>query len=146
MYLCFIDLQIAYDSVDRERPWEVLTRSGVPTKMPIIIRNFHEGMRARVCTDDGKHSERFDVTKGLRQGCVLSPLLFNVFFDAALHVVLVRFSKDEAVARYLVQLNDDGVVGTAAQEPLACARRADRACCTPMMQELSRSRLKDSLK
>ena len=87
----------------------VLTRFGVPTKMLRIIRSFHDGMRARVRTDDGEHSELFDVTQGLRQGCVLSPLLFNVFFAAALHVVL---SQNEAIVRDLVQISDAGVVRT----------------------------------
>ena len=66
--MCFIDLQKAYDSVDRELLWQVLTRSGVPTMMVSMIRNFHEGMRARGRTDDGEHSEWFHVTQGLRQG------------------------------------------------------------------------------
>ena len=62
--MCFIDLQKAYDSVDRELLWVVLARFGVP-QMLTVIRQFHEGMRARVCTDDGEHSEWFDVTLGL---------------------------------------------------------------------------------
>ena len=82
LYMCFIDLQKAYDSVDRELLWVVLARFGVPEKMLVVIRQFHEGMRARVRTDDGEHSEWFDVTQGLRQGCVLSPLLFNIFCAA----------------------------------------------------------------
>ena len=76
--MCFIDLQKAYDSVDRELLWVVRARFGVPEKMLTVIRQFHEGMRARVRTDD-EHSEWFDVTRGLRQECVLSPLLFNIF-------------------------------------------------------------------
>ena len=105
-YVCFIDLQKAYDSVDRELSWEALTLPGVRTKMLRIIRNFLDGMRARVRTNDGAHSEWFDGTQGLRQGCFLSRLLLlNVFFAAALHAVLVRFSQ-EAIVRDFVPLSD----------------------------------------
>ena len=45
--------------------------------MLTVIREFHDGMRACVRTDDGEHSEWFDVAQGLRQGCVLSLLLFK---------------------------------------------------------------------
>ena len=53
--MCFIDFQKAYDSVDRELLWVVLARFGVPETMLTVIRQFHEGMRARVRTDDGEH-------------------------------------------------------------------------------------------
>ena len=49
----------------------VLARFGVAEQMLTVIRQFHEGMRARVGTEDGEHSERLDVTQGLWQGCVL---------------------------------------------------------------------------
>ena len=75
--------------------------------MLTIIHNFHDGMRARVRTDDGEHFEWFDVTKGLRQGYVLSPLLlFNVLFAVTLHVVQARFSKDETIVRNLVKMQE----------------------------------------
>ena len=122
LYMCFIDLQKAYDSVDRELLWEVLRRFGVPDPMLSVIRQFHDGMRARVRTDDGELSEWFDVTQGLRQGCVLSPLLFNIFFAAVLHVVLVRFSEDADILADLVHLEEDGV-GTN-EPPLERVRRA----------------------
>ena len=54
MYMCFIDLQKACDSVDRELRWNVLARIGVPQTMIAFIRQFHDGMRARVRTDDGE--------------------------------------------------------------------------------------------
>ena len=90
--MCFIDLRKAYDSVDRELLWVVLASFGAPEKILTVIRQFHEGMQADVRDVDGEHSEWFDVTQGLRQGCVLSPLLFDVFFAAVMHAVLVRVS------------------------------------------------------
>ena len=100
----------------------MLTRFGVPTKMLTVIRQFHNGMRACVRTDDGEHSESCDVTRWLRQGCVLSPLLSNVFFAAAIHVVLVRFNEDEDIVGDLVHLDEDVVSGK--EVPLARVQRA----------------------
>lgn len=52
IFLCFVDLQKAYDSVDRTLLWDVLARFGVPEKMIAVIRQFHDGMLARVRLDD----------------------------------------------------------------------------------------------
>ena len=80
LFLCFIDLQKAYDSVDRTLLWQVLDRFGTPPQMIEVIRQFHDGMRPCVRSDDGRCSDWFEVAQGLRQGCVLSPLLFNVLY------------------------------------------------------------------
>ena len=95
--ICFIDLVKAYDSVDRVLLWEVLARFGVPPRMIKVIRMFHDGMRARVQLDDGDFSARFNVCQGLRQGCVLPPLLFNIFFAAVIIVVPQRFAEDPLI-------------------------------------------------
>ena len=68
LYMCFVDLQKAYDSVDRELLWKVLARAGVPEEMTAVIRQFHDGMQAQVRMDDGELSDWFEVTQGLRQG------------------------------------------------------------------------------
>ena len=104
LLLCFIDLQKAYDSVDRTLLWQVLVRFRVPPKMIEGIRQFHDGMRACVRSDDGRCSEWFEVAQRLRQGCVLFPLLFNVFFAAILLVTLERFSKDAGIRADLIHL------------------------------------------
>ena len=77
LLLCFIHLQKAYDSVDRTLLWQVLDRFGTPPQMKEVIRQFHDGIRACVPSDDGRCLEWCEVAQGLRQGCVLSPLLFQ---------------------------------------------------------------------
>ena len=57
LFMCFIDLQKAYDTVDRSLLWQVLTRIGVPPQMIAVIRQFHDGMRACVRPDDGVCSD-----------------------------------------------------------------------------------------
>ena len=106
LFLCFIDQQKAYDSVDRTLLWQVLAHFGTPPQMIEVIRQFHDGMRACVRSDNGRCSEWFEVAQGLRQGCVLSPLLFNVFFVAILLVVLEIFSKDAGILADLIHLQE----------------------------------------
>ena len=104
--ICFIDLAKAYDSVDCVLLWEVLARFGVPPRMVKVIRMFHDGMRARVQLDDGDFLAWFNVCQGLRQGCVLSPLLFNIFFVSVIIVVLQRFAEDPLIVSDFVYLDD----------------------------------------
>ena len=64
LFLCFINLQKAYDSVERTLLWQVPTRFGVLPKMIEVIRHFHVGIRACVLTNDGRCSEGFEMAKG----------------------------------------------------------------------------------
>ena len=104
LYVCFIDLTKAYDSIDRTLLWTVLARFGVPQRMISVIRQFHDGMRTCVRLDDGVCSEWFAVEQGLRHGCVLAPLLFNIFFAAVIHVAYTRFEADKDIMDALVGL------------------------------------------
>ena len=88
--MCFIDLQKAYDTFDRTRPWQVLTRIGVQPQIIAVIQQFYNGMRTRVRPGDGVCLDWFEVEQGLRQGCALSPLLFNIFFAAVLTVPKIQ--------------------------------------------------------
>ena len=106
LFMCFIDLQKAYGTVDRTLLWQVLTRIGVPPQMIAVIQQFHDGMRACVRPDDSVCSDWFEVEQGLRQGSVLSSLLFNIFFAAVLTVVLQRYSEELAILAELVHLKE----------------------------------------
>ena len=105
-FMCFIDLQKPYNTVDRTLLWQVLTRIGVPVQMITVIQQFHDGMRACVRSDDGVCSDWFDAEQALRQGYVQSPLLFNIFFAAVLTGVLQRFSRDPAILVEVVHLKE----------------------------------------
>ena len=121
--MCFIDLQKAYDTVDRTLLWQVLPRIGVPTQMIAVIQQFHDEMRACVRPDGGVCSDWFEVEQGLRQGYVLSPLLFNMFFAAVLTVTPQRFSEDTAILAELVHLKESPT--SMGPEPtMDCVRRA----------------------
>ena len=123
LFMCFVDLQKAYDSVDRELLWKVLARAGVPEKMIAVICQFHDGMRARARMDDGELSEWFLVTQGLRRGCVLSPLLFNIVFAAAVEAIVARFSEDKVILEDLMYLQEE-TAATAEKTPVERVRRA----------------------
>ena len=106
LFLCFVDLQKAYDSADRTLFWQVLARFGTPPQMIEVIHQFHDGMRACLQSDDDRCSEWFEVAQWLRRGCVLSPLRFNVFFAAIRLVVLERFCKDTSILADLIHLQE----------------------------------------
>ena len=81
--MTFIDLTKAFDTVSREGLWKIMTKFGCPDKFVKIVRQFHDGMMARV-TDNGDTSDPFPVTNGVKQGCVLAPTLFSMMFSAML--------------------------------------------------------------
>ena len=97
LYVCFIDLTKAYDSVDRTLLWTVLARFGVPQNMISVIRQFHDSIQACVRLDDRVCSGWFVAEQGLRQGCVLAPLLFNIFFAVVINVAYTHFKADKCI-------------------------------------------------
>ena len=81
LFVLFVDLKKAYESVPRQALWRVLKKVGVPPKMLSIIRSFHEGMQAEVRVKDIT-MDTIEVMNGLRQGCALASTLFNVYYSA----------------------------------------------------------------
>ena len=78
--MCFVDLEITYDRVPWYKLWKVLREYGVDNQSFGAIKSFHR--RREVCVRvNGKQSKPFRVSVGLRQGCVLPPLLFIVYMN-----------------------------------------------------------------
>ena len=87
VHLCFVDLTKAYDSVDRTALIAILKNYKVPHHLTDIIQEMYTDTWCRVRTAEGT-SEEFQVVCGVRQGCVLSPLLFNCVMDKVLRETL----------------------------------------------------------
>ena len=85
LYIVFVDLTKAFDSVCRSALWTVLKKLGIPENMLKVIVSLHEGMKAFV-KHDGTLSDNFDVENGTKQGCVLAPILFALYFSVMLMV------------------------------------------------------------
>ena len=141
LYVCFIDLTKAYDSVDRTLLWTVLARFGVTQIMITVIRQFHDGMRACVRLDDRVCSRWFAVEQGLRQGCVLAPLLFNIFFAAVTYLASTRFKPDKDIMDTLVHLRKKRGRGGGGRQlsESQSSRRRYRVCFTLTMPRSSRN-------
>ena len=92
LFKCFVDLTKAYDKVDRDVLWMVLSALGIPQLLINLIKAFHEGAAAKVRVE-GELSDPFDLKVGLKQGSIFSPLLFNIFFGAAILAILIRLEK-----------------------------------------------------
>ena len=81
--MTFVDLTKAFDTVSREGLWKIMAKFGCPAKFIAMVRQFHDGMLARV-QNDGEFSDTFPVTNGVKQGCVLVSTLFSMTFSAML--------------------------------------------------------------
>ena len=75
-YLCFINYAKSFDSVDHNKLWKILKEMGVPDHLTCLLRNLYAGQEAIVRTVHGT-TDWFQIRKGVHQGYILSPCLFN---------------------------------------------------------------------
>ena len=80
IYFCFIDYAKAFDYVDHNTLWKILQEMGIPDHLTFLLRNLYTGQEAIVRTGHGA-TDWFQIGKGVRQGCVLSPCLFNFYAE-----------------------------------------------------------------
>ena len=83
----FIGLTKAFDTVNRDALLVILSKLGCPTKYVNLIRQFHGGMTGQILSES-EASEPFSISNGVKQGCVLAPVLFNLFFICVLNHVI----------------------------------------------------------
>ena len=83
LYCTYVDLTKAFDTAGRDGLWRIMAKYGCPQKFVAIVQQLHDGMLARV-QDNSEISQPFPVSKGVKQGCVLAPILFNIMFSAML--------------------------------------------------------------
>ena len=78
IYFCFIEYAKAFDSVDHKKLWKFLKEMGIPDHMTCLLRNLYASQEATVRTGHGT-TDWFQIGKGVCQGCILSPCLFNLY-------------------------------------------------------------------
>ena len=80
IYFCFIDYAKAFDCVDNNKLWKILQEMGIPDLLTCLLRNLYAGQEAAVRTGHAA-ADWFQIGKGVRQGCILSPFLFNLYME-----------------------------------------------------------------
>ena len=79
---CFIDYAKAFDCVGHNKLWKILKERGIPDHLTCLLKNLYAGQEATVRTGHGT-TDWFQVGKGVRQGCILSPCLFNFYAETS---------------------------------------------------------------
>ena len=79
IYFCFIDYAKAFDCVEHSKLWKILREMGIPDHLTCLLRNLYAGQEATVRTGHG--TDWFQIGKGVRQGCILSPCLLYFYVE-----------------------------------------------------------------
>ena len=94
IYFCFIDYAKDFDCVDHKKLWKILENMGIPGYLTSLLRNLYAGQEATVRTRH-RITDWFQIGKGVRQSCILSPCLFNLYAE----YITQNARLDEAQAR-----------------------------------------------
>ena len=102
LYIAFIDLTKAFDLVSRDGLFKVLPKIGCPPKLQSMIASFHTDTKGTV-QFNGSSSEPFEIRSGVKQGCVLAPTLFGIFFG-----LLLKHAFDITTGGIYLRTRSDG--------------------------------------
>ena len=101
IYFCFIDYAKAFDYVDHNILWKILKEMGIPDHLTCLLGNLYAGQEATVRTGHGT-TDWFQIGKGVHQGCILSPCLFNFYAE----YIMRNSGLDEAQARIKIAMRN----------------------------------------
>lgn len=112
LYLCFIDYKKAFDNVKHRKLVDILQKIGIGRKECRLIKNLYWRQSANIIVDE-EESEDIRISKGVRQGCILSPMLFNIYSEAIFREALEETSlgikiNDEVISE--IRYADDTVL------------------------------------
>ena len=94
IYFCFIDYAKAFDCMDQNKLWKILKEMGIPDHWTCLLRNLYTGQEATVRPGHGT-TDWFQIGKGVRQGYIFSPCLFNLYAE----YIMKNAGLEEAQAR-----------------------------------------------
>ena len=80
IYFCFIDYAKSFDCVDHNKLWKILKEMGISDHLTYLLRNLYADQEATLRTRHGT-TDWLQIGKGVRQGCILSPCLFNLYAE-----------------------------------------------------------------
>jgi hypothetical protein len=92
LYIAFVDLTKAFDLVSRSGLFAILKKIGCPPKLLSLIISFHTNMRSTI-SFNRENSRPFEIHSGVKQGCVLAPTLFGIFFSLLLQHAFKSFEE-----------------------------------------------------
>ncbi|RXN14061.1 RNA-directed DNA polymerase from mobile element jockey-like protein [Labeo rohita] len=102
LYIAFIDLTKAFDLVSRSGLFSLLQKIGCPQHLLAVVTSFHDNMHSTVCYS-GETSKAFQVSSGVKQGCVLAPTLFGIFFS-----MLLKYAFKDCSEGVYIHTRSDG--------------------------------------
>ena len=108
--MAFIDLAKAFDTVNRDFLWRVMRKFGCPRKFTAIVQAFHSDMKASVAIG-GEETESFGVGTGVKQGCVVAPVIFNIYLAAATYLFRSNFNLEEALELHIDLMEAYSILG-----------------------------------
>ena len=113
IYFLFIDYAKAFDCVNHNKLWEILKEMGIPDHLICLLRNLYAGQEAIVRTGHGT-TDWFQIGKGVNQGCILSPCLFNLYAE----YIMRNAELEEAQARIKISRRNSITLATQMTPPL----------------------------